>query len=47
MAISIFGASESLRRRVSWATRGGTPETFGLSQRLNDGGERRFDSFKR
>jgi flavin-dependent dehydrogenase len=38
MAIRIFGASDSLRRRVSRATRGGTPETFGLSQRLNDGG---------
>ncbi|MDX6577338.1 MAG: hypothetical protein QOE96_3291 [Blastocatellia bacterium] len=38
MAIRIFGASDSLRRRVSRATRGGTPETFPLSQRLNDGG---------
>jgi geranylgeranyl reductase family protein len=37
-AISVFGASDRLRRRVSWATRGGAPETYSLSERLNDGG---------
>ena len=38
MAIRAFGTSDHLRRRVSWATRGGTTETYYLSQRLNDGG---------
>jgi flavin-dependent dehydrogenase len=38
MAIRAFGTSDHLRRRVSRATRGGTPETYCLSQRLKDGG---------
>jgi flavin-dependent dehydrogenase len=38
MAIRVFGTSDHLRRRLSRATRGGTPETYCLSQRLNDGG---------
>jgi menaquinone-9 beta-reductase len=37
-AIRLFGASDHLRRRVSWATRGGAPKTYSLSERLNDGG---------
>jgi flavin-dependent dehydrogenase len=37
MAIRVFGTSDNLCRRVSRATRGGTPETYCLSQRLNDG----------
>ena len=37
-AIRVFGASDSLRRRVSRATRGGARETYSLSERLNDGG---------
>ena len=38
MAIRIFSTSDHLRRRVSRATRGGTPETYCLSQRLNNDG---------
>ena len=38
MAIRVFGTSDHLRRRLSRATRDGTPETYCLSQRLNDGG---------
>jgi hypothetical protein len=38
MAIRAFGASDHLRRRLSRATRGGRPETYCLSQRLNDRG---------
>jgi len=37
LAIRIFGASDSLRRRVSQATRGGPGETYRLPERLNDG----------
>ena len=37
MAIRVFGTSDHLRRRVSRATRGGAPETYSLSERLNDG----------
>jgi len=36
-AIRVFGASDRLRRRVSWATRGGEPETYSLSERLDNG----------
>jgi menaquinone-9 beta-reductase len=38
IAIRVFGVSDQLRRRVSRATRGGTPETYCLSQRLNGRG---------
>jgi flavin-dependent dehydrogenase len=38
MAIRVFGASDHLRRRVSRATRGGTPETYCLSERLDNRG---------
>jgi len=41
MAIRVFGTSDLLRRRLSRATRGGTPETYCLSQRLNDSGSSR------
>jgi len=37
MAIRIFGASDSLRLRLSQATRGGSPGSQKLQQRLNDG----------
>ncbi|HMJ24275.1 MAG TPA: FAD-dependent monooxygenase [Pyrinomonadaceae bacterium] len=36
LAIGVFGASERLRRRVSRATRSGAPETYSLSERLNN-----------
>ena len=38
IAIRAFGLSDHLRRRLSRATRSGKPETYCLSQRLNDGG---------
>jgi hypothetical protein len=38
LAISVFSASERLRQRVSRATRGGSPETYCLHDRLSDGG---------
>ena len=38
LAIRVFGASECLRQRMSRATRGGSPETYCLTERLNDGG---------
>jgi flavin-dependent dehydrogenase len=38
LAIRFFGASDSLRQRVSRATRGDAGETCSLHQRLNDGG---------
>ena len=38
LAIRLFGASDSLRQRVSRATRGNTRETYSLHERLNDGG---------
>ncbi|MDX6444616.1 MAG: hypothetical protein QOH71_1690 [Blastocatellia bacterium] len=37
MAIGVFAASERLRRRVSRATRSHGPETFCLSERLDNG----------
>lgn len=38
LAIQVFGASDSLRRRVSRATRSGAREAYCLHQRLDDGG---------
>ena len=38
LAIRLFGASDSLRHRVSRATRGDARETYSLHQRLNNGG---------
>ena len=38
LAIWLFGASDSLRHRVSRATRGDAPETHSLHESLNDGG---------
>jgi len=38
LAIRVFGASDSLRHRVSRATRGGPQEAHCLDQRLDDGG---------
>jgi flavin-dependent dehydrogenase len=37
LAIGVFGASERLRRRVSRATRSGAPDTYSLSEGLNNG----------
>jgi len=38
LAIRVFGASDSLRFRVSRATRGKARETYRLHQRFDDGG---------
>lgn len=38
LAMRLFGVNDFLRHRVSQATRGDARETYGLHQRLNDGG---------